>query len=72
MMEELLMARAEGLTGEIRFLGRRREDLPLYLVRRGEGLDRVGTLSTHSKEVAIEKDLGRIGSREIVLVVSME
>ena len=44
-------------------------------MRRGEGLDRVGTLSTHSKEVDIEKDLASTESREsreIVLVVSME
>ena len=75
MMEEIIRSRVEGLTGEIRFLGRRRENLEIQLVRKGEGV--VGVFSTGTREIQIEKeflasiDMGA-EKTDIVIVVSIK
>ena len=74
MMEEIIRSRVEGLTGEIRFLGRRRLNLKIQLVRRGEGV--VGVFSTGTRKIQIEREflasLDMEGEKtDIVIVVSI-
>ena len=73
MMEELLRSRVEGVTGEIMFLGRRRENLEIQLVNRGEEV--VGLISTGTRKIQIKSDFldslsVRGDSVDIIIVVS--
>ena len=74
MMEEILRSRVEGLTGEIRFLGGKRENLEIQLVKMGKEV--VGMLSTGTRELQMEKDFidcltTREDSVDIIIVVSI-
>ena len=73
MMEELLRSREEGVTGEIRFLGGRRDNLEIQLVNMGEEV--VGLISTGIRKIQIKNDFldalsVRGDSVDIIIVVS--
>ena len=57
MLQHLHSSRLEGLTGQISFTDGRRADLRMHLVRRGEGLELVGELSTGSWEIQLKGDI---------------